>query len=239
MGRYMESKYLNLDQHARARRRKQGKGNFLYVRYADDFVILCNGTKVEAQSMKEELGGFLTNIGLTLSEEKTKVTHITEGFIFLGYKVIREMGQSGKMVPKVLIPGSAIKKFRHKVRGVLAPNTTGEATSAKILALNSIVRGWCQYYRASSSPQIIFGHIQQEIFWGMAHWLGHKYKINMPEIMKRYSEGITFRTKSTRLVMPNEYKAKRLLTKTWHNPYTEKEKIEREKLIVLDSLWIG
>ena len=39
--------------------------------------------------MKEELGGFLSTMGLTLSEEKTKVTHITEGFDFLGYRIIR------------------------------------------------------------------------------------------------------------------------------------------------------
>jgi len=79
----MESNYLNLDQQARIRRRKAGKSNYLYVRYADDFVVLCNGTKAEALEMKEELKVVLDSMGLTLSEEKTKVTHITEGFDFL------------------------------------------------------------------------------------------------------------------------------------------------------------
>jgi RNA-directed DNA polymerase len=68
------------------RRRKRGKGNVLYVRYADDFVVLCNGTKAEAHAIKEELRGFLRTLGLTLAEDKTKVTHITEGFDFLGYR---------------------------------------------------------------------------------------------------------------------------------------------------------
>src|SRR3989454_5637131 len=98
----MESKYLSLSEWERQKRRRQGKANFLYVRYADDFVVLCNGTKEQAQGMKEELGGLLSTMGLTLSEEKTKVTHITEGVNFLGYRIIRSMGQSGKMVPKVL-----------------------------------------------------------------------------------------------------------------------------------------
>src|SRR6516165_4584093 len=75
---YMESNYLNLDQQARIRRRKAGKSNYLYVRYADDFVVLCNGTKAEALEMKEELKVVLDSMGLTLSEEKTKVTHITD-----------------------------------------------------------------------------------------------------------------------------------------------------------------
>src|SRR5437879_8200980 len=103
MDKYMESKSLKLSESQRRRRREQGKGNFLYVRYADDFVVLCNGTKAEAQAMKEGLKTLLEHMGLTLSEEKTKLTHITEGFIFLGYTIIREIGTNGKMVPKVLI----------------------------------------------------------------------------------------------------------------------------------------
>ena len=97
LDRYMESKYLNLTESQRLRRRKKGIGNVLYVRYADDFVVLCNGTKAEAHSTKQEIGELLRTMGLTLSEEKTKVTHITEGFDFLGYRIIRSTGTSGKM----------------------------------------------------------------------------------------------------------------------------------------------
>ncbi len=104
----MESKYLNLSDVERARRRRQGQSNFLYVRYADDWVVLCNGTKEQAYTMKEELQTVLENMGLKLSEEKTKITHITEGFSFLGYRIIREMGTS-KMVTKVEIPEAAMK----------------------------------------------------------------------------------------------------------------------------------
>src|SRR5262249_1943970 len=89
LDKYMESNHLNPDTHARQGRRKQGESNFLYARYADDFGVLCNGTKAEAQAMKEELKELLSNMGLTLSEEKTKITHITEGFTFLGYGIKR------------------------------------------------------------------------------------------------------------------------------------------------------
>src|SRR5215510_9465208 len=125
--RYMESNYLNLSRDERGKRRKEGKSNFLYTRYADDWVVLCNGTKAQALDMKEELKQILDQMGLKLSEEKTKVTHITEGFQFLGYTVIREMGGYGKMAPKVLIPEKAIKKFQHKTRCLLAPHTVSES----------------------------------------------------------------------------------------------------------------
>jgi RNA-directed DNA polymerase len=139
--RYMESNYLNLSHYERKKRRKQGKSNFLYCRYADDFVVLCNGTRAQALEMKEELKGVLEQMGLKLSEEKTKVTHITEGFDFLGYRIIRGMGRSGKMAPKVKIPRKAIKRFQDKIHGILAPNRTHESVNAKILVLNGLIRG--------------------------------------------------------------------------------------------------
>src|SRR5262245_20187612 len=67
MDKYMESNYLNISKLERNKRRKAGKGNYLYTRYADDFVILCIGTKAEARQMKEEIGGLLRNMRLTLS----------------------------------------------------------------------------------------------------------------------------------------------------------------------------
>jgi RNA-directed DNA polymerase len=82
LDRYMESNYLSLTGHQRFARRKQGKSNFLYIRYADDFVVLCNGTKAQALDMKEELKNTLDHMGLKLSEEKTKVTHINTSDIF-------------------------------------------------------------------------------------------------------------------------------------------------------------
>ena len=153
LDRYMESEHLSLTYKQRYIRRKQGKGNILYVRYADDFIVLCNGTKAEALAIKQELGEFLSTMGLTLSEEKTKVTHITEGFDFLGYRIIRSIGTRGEMVPKVLIPEKAMNHFRRKVREMLAPSTIEEPIGAKIQRLNqeipqSLLRGYLVKGRA-------------------------------------------------------------------------------------------
>jgi RNA-directed DNA polymerase len=147
----MESNYLNISNTLRRKRRREGKSNFLYARYADDFIVLCNGTKAQALAMKGELKNLLESMGLKLSEDKTKVTHMTEGFDFLGYRIIRAIGTRGTMVPKVLVPESAMDRYRHTMRQNLAPNTTKEATTAKIAAMNSLTRGWCQYYRCTSA----------------------------------------------------------------------------------------
>ena len=211
-----------------------------------DFVVLSNGTKAEAQTIKKELGEFLNTMGLTLSEEKTKVTHITEGFNFLGYRVIRSIGTKGKMVPKVLIPEKAMNRFRIKVREMLAPSTTKEPIGVKIQRLNWLTRGWCEYYRITSSPSWAFNEVQTELFWDFAHWLGRKYESNMPAIMRRFRKDNTFGNGTIKLLMPTEYKAKRFVARTWHNPYTEKEEVKKEKerikresLFSYDSIHIG
>jgi len=239
----MESNYLNLSAGIKYRRRQKGLSNFLYVRYADDFVALCNGTKAQAIAIKEELKNVLDHMGLKLSEEKTRVTHITEGFQFLGYRIIRGIGGRGTMTPKVLIPESAIKRFQYAVRRILAPNTTKESTVAKMYAINQLTRGWCEYYRSTSSPSVVFRKLDYEVFEGMKHWLGKKYKIGAGEVILRYQIAMGLPkglgTRRITLISPAEYKAKRLLAKTWHNPYTAKEAIIREKFLWYESLWSG
>ena len=143
------------------------------------------------------------------------------------------------MVPKVEIAESVSKRFSHTIRRILAPNTVNESLSAKIIALNQLTRGWCEYYRCTSIPSREFKKLSHELFWLMAHWLGAKYKSGIPKVMREYRTGNTLGTKSMKVIRPDEYGAKRLLKKSWHNPYTAKEAIIREKFIWYESLWTG
>jgi 5-methylcytosine-specific restriction endonuclease McrA len=61
----------------------------------------------------------------------------------------------------------------------------------------------------------------------------------MPEVMQRYRKGDTLGTDNITLKMPDEYKAKYPRLATWHNPYTAKEEIQREKILSYDNLWTG
>src|SRR4029450_95202 len=83
LDRYM-ARYTALPTREKSRRRRHRQANYTYVRYADDFVVLSNGTKAEAQALKEELHTFLQRrLKLHLSGEKTKVTHLNDGVVFL------------------------------------------------------------------------------------------------------------------------------------------------------------
>ena len=57
------------------------------VRYADDFVVLVDGTEQDAEALREEIAGVLAPLGLRLSEAKTRVVHMSEGFGFLGFRI--------------------------------------------------------------------------------------------------------------------------------------------------------
>jgi 5-methylcytosine-specific restriction endonuclease McrA len=235
----MESASLHLTPYQRSKRRKQGKGNVRYVSDAEDFVGLCHGTKAEAHAIKEELKTCLRTRGLTLSEDKTHGTHLPEGFTFLGYRIIRGVGESGKIVPKVWRPDSAIAKCRDKIRGMLAPRTINDSRQAKLEALNRVIRGWGQDSRATSRPVKTFSTVHHALFWDMAHWLGRTYQGSMPAVMRRSRIGNTCGTKTLQWVRPTAFTAKRLRRTPWHHPYTAKEAMRREKLRAYDALWTG
>jgi RNA-directed DNA polymerase len=237
-------RHTGFSQYEKTKRRKQGMGNVVYVRYADDFVVLTNGHKAQAEEIKEELYQFLKEeLRLNLSKEKTKVTHLNDGFRFLGFELRRCLGGKGKMTTKILIPRQAKDRFRATIAAATARETFKDSLNAKILALNQVIGGWCRYYQYTSKASSEFGGLGHFVFWRTAHWLGGKYKLAMPEVMKRYylrGGKNTFATgQGYRLILPSEFSSatykKRFLKP---NPYTTKEGVKREEL-PNDKNWTG
>ena len=240
------AQYAHLHKYERARRRKRGQGNFIYVRYADDFVVMCNGPKAEAEAMKEELYQFLkSTLKLKLSKEKTKVTHVNDGFEFLGFRIKRTVGSAGRMVTKVTIPQGAITTLCHKLRAMTSKGSHHDSVSLKIRALNRVIKGWCHYYQYTGEATTQFKRIESVAFWSLAHWLGRKYKISMPQVMRRFhrpsAKGIkVLGTETHTLMKATSIKTKRYLkSHRKPNPYTTQEiELERERL-PRDTPWIG
>ena len=86
LDKWFHDNYTGLNYNEKNRRRRKKLGNAFYLRYADDFVVAWNGTKEGAIQLKAEMGCFLADhLGLELSEAKTHVTHVTEGFDFLSF----------------------------------------------------------------------------------------------------------------------------------------------------------
>jgi RNA-directed DNA polymerase len=111
------------------------------VRYADDFIITGQSKDWLENEVKPAVVEFLAERGLVLSPEKTKITHIKEGFDFLGWNLRK---YDGKLIMK---PSKAnLKAHLEKIREVIKANKT--ATQANLIRLlNPILRGWANYHR--------------------------------------------------------------------------------------------
>ncbi|MDG4790493.1 reverse transcriptase domain-containing protein [Micromonospora sp. WMMD1102] len=71
----------------RGYRHTKGRPTWRIVRYADDFVILVHGTREHTEALREDVAAVLVPLGLRLSEAKTQIVHISDGFDFLGFRI--------------------------------------------------------------------------------------------------------------------------------------------------------
>jgi RNA-directed DNA polymerase len=124
------------------------------VRYADDFVVLCH-TREGAEQAQERLTSWLAIRGLTFSEEKTRIVHLTEGFDFLGWNVRLYEVADTKSGYKLLIKPSkkSVQTIREKLKGIWMKHR-GKPIDEVIPILNPVIRGWANYHRGMVSSKV-------------------------------------------------------------------------------------
>lgn len=112
------------------------------VRYADDFVVLCQ-SREDAEAALEAVRGFCVETGLQLHPDKTGIVayEAGESFEFLGFKF-----QKGKIFPRK----KSILNIRSKIRDK-TPRQSGKSLSAVIAKLNPVLRGWFLYFQDGPS----------------------------------------------------------------------------------------
>jgi RNA-directed DNA polymerase len=153
---YWWNKYGNLNRKEKERRRTSKQGNCALIRYADDWLILTNGGKAEALRLKEEFGTFLKEeLKLELNSEKTHVTHVNQGFNFLGFHIQRYV--SGHDRPKMLVTPAPenVKKLMLKIKQMTKRKYFQDSPLLKFSALNAVLRGWINYYRPKYRTKIV------------------------------------------------------------------------------------
>jgi len=139
-----------------------------FVRYADDFIVTGTSKELLEQEVKPVIIRFLKERGLTLSEEKTKVTHIEEGFDFLGQN-IRKYG--GKILIKPAKKN--IKNLLEKVRKVLKAYMTARQ-EVVIRTLNPIIRGWAFYHQHQVASKA-FSWADYQIWLKLWQWCKRRH----------------------------------------------------------------
>lgn len=154
-----------------------------YVRYADDFIVTGISKALLEQEVRPIVEAFMAERGLSLSPEKTVISHISEGFDFLGQNVRKYSG-------KCLIKPSCknVKTFLAKVRSVLNGYKTAPAWWI-VHTLNPMIRGWANYHRAVVAKET-FNYVDYRIWKMLWQWCKRRHQNRR----KRWIKGKYFKT---------------------------------------------
>jgi RNA-directed DNA polymerase len=138
------------------------------VRYADDFVISGISKELLEEKVIPVVKAFLKERGLTLSERKTQVVHIKQGFDFLGWTV-RQFND------KILIKPSKknVKAFYSKVRNRIKKSKMVKQEEL-IKRLNPMIRGWANYHRSQVASDA-YGRMDALIWWAIWSWCKRRH----------------------------------------------------------------
>lgn len=178
--------YGKLTLYQKAKRRRAGVGNCILTRYADDFLILCNGPHQEAERLREEARQVLWDkLQLELSLEKTHITHVTEGFDFLGFHLQWKLPKQGKPWLRVTPNQKSVERFRYTIKNLTKRNTFYQSPLEKINALNRVMRGWNQYYEYANATRTA----NELTYWAndrLFLWLKKRHKKGARWTLKNY-----------------------------------------------------
>jgi len=139
-----------------------------FMRYADDFIVTGATKELLEQKVKPAVTAFLQPRGLELSEQKTVITHIQDGFNFLGHTV-RRYGDKLLTIPKE----SNVKSLREKIRLCLQ-STLALGQKALIRKLNPILRGWANFYRHAAA-KATFDKLDHYVHWRIWRWTKRRH----------------------------------------------------------------
>jgi len=171
----------------RAKHRRAGVPAMRIVRYADDFLVMVHGTRDNADALWDEVRAVLAPMGLRLSEEKTRVCHIDDGFDFLGWHIQRRhrRGQNGKKAVYTYPSKKALASVMAKVRSLTARakhRTLGDL----LISVNRVLRGWCNYFRHGVCART-FNYLDHFTWWRIYNWIRKRHAgLNQGKLVRRH-----------------------------------------------------
>ncbi len=108
--------------------------------------------------------------------DKTKITHVNDGFTFLGHRLIRKRSRYGDMRVVTTIPRDKARNFAASLTTLLSGNYS-ENKIDRVGMLNRKLKGWAAFYQFVDFKAKVFSYIDRVVFWKLAHWLARKYRV--------------------------------------------------------------
>jgi RNA-directed DNA polymerase len=173
-------------EYRRAARRRKSLPNWRVVRYADDFAVLVNGTGQDAESLREDIAGVLTTLGLRLSQSKTRVAHMSEGFSFLGFRIQwRRKRGTDKWYVYTFIDDRPVRSVKAKIRA-LTLRTSQQDLGYVLTRLNQVMHGWANYFRHAVAKNA-FDMLDNFAWWRVVRMLTQRHRWTWKDVRRRFT----------------------------------------------------
>jgi len=170
----------------RAARRHKQLPTWKAVRYADDFAVLVHGNEQDAEALREQIATVLATLGLRLSEAKTRVVHLSEGFSFLGFRLQwrRKRGTSKHYV-YTFIDKRPIRSLKAKIRA-LTHRTSQLDLGYVLTRLNQVMHGWANYFRHAVAKNT-FAMLDNFAWWRVIRMLRERHRWRWKDVRQHFT----------------------------------------------------
>lgn len=190
--------------------RRQGQATYRLVRYADDFVILVNGTREQAEALKQETAdGIRDELRMELSAEKTHITPIPEGYDVLGHRVRATTRRNGQPGVHTYPSQGALPRVMQKVKSLTSRRTITGPLQVVLQQVNAVVRGWVAYFRYDAAKRT-FAYLDAYVWHRIWRWVQKKHpKLPWKTLRRRYRPQWVFQENGVELFRPHRVPVER------------------------------
>ena len=121
--------------------------------------------------------------------EKTRITHVRDGFGFLGFHLELGIGQNGRYVPKIKVPRKALNNVVRRLNEAMRWRPLQDSGAARLVRGSAIVRGWSNYYRVAHDYSKSANWLDHQALWIAVKALCCKFDISTAECLRKYERG--------------------------------------------------
>lgn len=182
-------------------------------------VVLVSGTREDAAALRDRIADLLADeLRMTLSADKTLITHIDDGFAFLGFRIQRKHRGDGRRVVLTIPSKQALAAVKRKIKHATGRGTTSLHLQAVLRTVNAILRGWAAYFRYGASKRT-FAYLGYYAWWRMLLWLRRKHRWTWKQLRRRFygagrinSDGVTLYNPASMQVQRYRFRGTRICT---------------------------
>jgi len=145
-----------------------------------------HGDRSHVEALREDVATVLHPLGLRLSESKTQVVHMSDGFDFLGFHIQwkRKRG-TNKWHVYTFISDRPVRSLKAKVRALTRRKSQQDPRTV-LIRLNQIMRGWSNYFKHAARKRTL-NRLSHLVWWRVIRWLRRLHRWRWKDVHRRFT----------------------------------------------------